>query len=61
MSTSHDEADCIMVQQSGTVATECHAGMSVIADDTDVFILLLPRYFERQLANHLRDHGIANS
>ena len=41
MSTSHEEADCIIVQQAITVATEYQVGVSVIADDTDVFILLL--------------------
>ena len=48
MSTSHEEEDCIIVQQAVTVATECQVGVSVIADDTDVFILLLHHYFERQ-------------
>ena len=53
MSTSHEEADCIIVQQAVTVATECQVGVSVIADDTDVFILLLHHYFERQLTSHM--------
>ena len=48
MSTSHEEADCIIVQQAVTVATECQVGVSVIADDTDVFILLPHHFFERQ-------------
>ncbi|KAG0711417.1 hypothetical protein GWK47_020644 [Chionoecetes opilio] len=48
MSTSHEETDCIIVQQVVTVATEYQVGVSVIADGTDVFILLLHHYFERQ-------------
>ena len=52
ISTSHEEADCIIVQQA-MMASEYQQGVSVIADDTDVFILLIHHYLEQQLTNHL--------
>ena len=52
-STSHDEAVCIIVQQAVTAAAEFQVGVSVIADDTDVFINLLHHYFEGQLTSHM--------
>ena len=48
ISTSHEEADCIIVQQA-MMASEYQQGVSVIADDTDVFILLIHHYLEQQL------------
>jgi hypothetical protein len=53
ISTSHEEADCIIFQQTVTVATESRGGVSVVADDTDVFIPLRHHYFERQLTSHM--------
>ena len=43
ISTSHEEADCIIVQQA-MMASEYQQGVSVIADDTYVFILLIHHY-----------------
>ena len=47
---SHEEADCIIVQQE-MMASEYQQEVSVIADDTDVFILLIHYYLEQQLTN----------
>ena len=44
ISTSHEEADCIIVQHA-MMASEYQQGVSVIADDTDVFILLIHHYY----------------
>ena len=40
ISTSHEQADCIIVQQA-MMASEYQQGVSVIADGTDVFILVI--------------------
>ena len=48
ISTSHEEADYIIVQQP-LMASEYQQGVSVIAVDTDVFILLIHHYLEQQL------------
>ena len=52
ISTSHEEADCIIVQQA-MMASEYQQRVSVIADDTDVFILLIHHYLEQQLTNFM--------
>ena len=52
ISASHEEADCIIVQQA-LMASEYQQGVSVIADDTDVFILLIHHYLEQQLTNFM--------
>ena len=52
ISTSHEKADCIIVQQA-LMASEYQQGVSVIADDTDVFILLIHHYLEQQLTNFM--------
>lgn len=49
LTCSHEEADCIIVQQVITTAKDLNVGVSVIADDTDVFVLLLHHYYEQQL------------
>ena len=51
-STSHEEADCIIVQQA-MIDSEYQQGLSVIAVDTDVFILLIHHYLEQQLTNFM--------
>ena len=51
ISTSHEKADCIIVQQA--MVSEYQQGVSVIADDTDVFILLIHHYLEQQLTNFM--------
>ena len=51
-SISHEEADGIIGQQA-MVASEYQQGVSVIADDTDVFILLIHHYLEQQLTNFM--------
>lgn len=53
MSTSHEEADCIIVQQAIMAATEHQQAVSVVADDNDVFILLMHHYFEQQLTSYM--------
>ena len=52
ISTSHEKADCIIVQQA-LMASEYQQGVSVIADDTDVFIILIHHYLEQQLTNFM--------
>ena len=52
ISTSHEEADCIIVQQA-MMASEYQQWVSVIADDTNVFILLIHHYLEQQLINFM--------
>ncbi|EDO33135.1 predicted protein [Nematostella vectensis] len=44
IATSHEEADNFIVQQAIMCAKE-HRGKMVVADDTDVFALLLFHYF----------------
>jgi len=46
MDTTHEEADVVLVQQMLTVLTENPAGITVVWDDTDVFVLLLHYYLE---------------
>ena len=50
ISTTHEEADCKIVQQA-MMASEYQQGVSVIADDIDVFIILIHHYLEQQLTN----------
>ena len=42
--TTHEEADNILAQQMVLVAREPNTGVSVISDDTDVFVILLYYY-----------------
>lgn len=46
MATTHEEADIVLVQQMLTVSRENPAGITVLSDDTDVFVLLLHYYLE---------------
>jgi len=46
MDTTHEEADVVLVQQMLTVSRENPAGITVVSDDTDVFVLLLHYYLE---------------
>ena len=45
MSISHEEGDTMIIQQAFSAA-HSNEGVSIIADDTDVFVLLLHFYFE---------------
>ena len=47
--TSHEEADNIIVQQAFMAASEGASGVAVVADDTDVWALLLHHYREQNL------------
>ena len=46
--TSHEEADNIIVQQAFMAASKGASGVAVVADDTDVFALLLHHYLEQK-------------
>ena len=46
MDTTHEEADIIIVQQMLMIAKEKPTGITVLSDDTDVFMLLLHYYLE---------------
>lgn len=50
MTTKHEEADNIIVQQV-LIASQNAGRISVIADDTDVFVLLLLYYYEKMALN----------
>jgi hypothetical protein len=47
IATTHEEADNIIVQQAIRVAVNEQKCVTVLADDTDVYILLLYYYLER--------------
>ena len=50
MSTTHEEADVIMVQQLFTaITTKKLEKVQIICDDTDVFVLLLYFYWKLQI------------
>ena len=49
MDTTHGEADNITVQQMLMVAKEEPSGMTVLSDDTDVFVLHLHYYLKDDL------------
>ena len=51
--TSHEEADVIIIQQVVHLAETGKKTINVIADDTDVFVLLAHFYRERQLTCNL--------
>ena len=48
--TTHEEPDVIIVQQVPTVAMQGIGNITVICDDTDVFILLLHFYLSKNLS-----------
>ena len=50
MKTTREEADNIFLQQMVFAATEKQKGISVIADDTDVFVLLCFHYLAQKLS-----------
>ena len=50
MKTTHEEADNILLLQMVFAATENQKGISVIADDTDVFVLLYFHYLAKKLS-----------
>ncbi len=41
MRTTHEEADVIIAQQMVCAATESSSCITIVSDDTDVFVLLL--------------------
>ena len=47
--TTHEEADNILAQQMVHAASQTDSCVSVISDDTDVFVLLLYHYFKEKL------------
>ena len=49
LQTNHEEADNILAHQVVVVASEENKGVSVISDDTDVFVLLLHHYVKQKL------------
>ena len=49
IATSHEEADTIIAQQAIFCEKEYHGATVVVADDTDVFILLLFHYLNERL------------
>ena len=49
MYTSHEEADNIIVQHAFLAASGGASGVAVMADDTDVWALLLHHYFEQNI------------
>ena len=51
MATSHEEADNIIVQQAIMCAKQQPGAVSVIADDTDVFVLLIHHYQNKGLTS----------
>ena len=54
LETFHEEANMIMVQQMAQIAQSGAKSISVISDDTDVFVLLLHFYAELDLTCGLR-------
>ena len=53
MATTHEEADNIIVQQAINLATDEQRNVRVVADDTDVFVLLLHHYQEQGLTTQM--------
>ena len=51
LKTTHEEADNIIAQQMTFVAKHSTGGISVISDDTDVFVLLLYLYKKHNMKN----------
>ena len=49
MDTTHEAVGVVLVQQMLTVSRENPAGITVVSDDTDVFVLLLHYYLENGL------------
>ena len=50
LKTTHEEADVIMIWQMYDTVENNHKGIAVIADDTDVFVLLVHYYFALSLS-----------
>ena len=49
IATTHEEADSIIVQQVMQVAVNEHKHVTILADDTDVYALLLYHYLQQDL------------
>ena len=49
MQTNHEEADNMLAHQMVVVASEENKGVSVITDNTDVFVLLFHHYVKQKL------------
>lgn len=50
MTTTHEEADCIITQQVITAIEERATCLKIISGDTDVFALLMRFYIEQSLS-----------
>ena len=59
--TTHEEADAIIVQQAVHIAHSGKESIRVIADDTDVFILLLHYYKVNQPTCNMVMAGTSSS
>ena len=53
IATTHEEADNISVQQAIRVAVNEERLVTVLADDTDVYVLLLHDYLKQGLQTHM--------
>jgi len=56
--TTHEEADNIIVQQAMQVTVIEQKHVTILADDTDVYALLLHHYLQRGLQLITIGHGI---
>ena len=52
MDTTYEEADNITVQQMLMVTREEPSGITVLSDDTDVFVVLLHYYLKDDLRKY---------
>ena len=53
IATTHEEADNIIVQQAIQVAADEQKHVTVLADDTDVYVLLLYHYLQQRLQTQM--------
>ncbi len=53
MDTVQEEADTILVQHMLLAAKETTSGITVLSDDTDVFVILLYHYLQAQLTTRV--------
>jgi len=60
LTTSHEEADVVMVQQAVALANQGINCMKVICDDTDVFVLLVHYYHHCKLTCQLLMEGTSS-
>ena len=60
LTTTHEEADVIMIQQVAAVANDGARHIKVLSDDTDVFILLVYHFKELNLQCSLTMEGTSS-